>query len=99
MNKVVFVMRAKSGKVREAIAATKTLVEYIRSKHGLQSEVYLQAFGGTLGTIYLIGEYKDAASAQAAQAKIMADGEYWAIAQKLVEVIVDPPTMTFLQPV
>ena len=66
---------------------------------GIKSEVYMQALGGTLGTIYIIGEQNDAASAQAAQAKIMADEGYWALALKLVDVIADPPTMAFLQPV
>lgn len=99
MNKMIIVMNAKSGKVREAIAAAKALAEYTRSKHDLKSEVYMQSFGGTLGTIYIIGEQKDAASAQAAQAKIMADEGYWTYALKLVDVIAGPPTMTFLQSV
>jgi len=99
MNKMVIVMTAKGGKAREAIAAAKALVEYNRAKHGIKSEVYMQALGGTLGTIYIIGEQNDAASAQAAQAKIMADEGYWALALKLVDVIADPPTMVFLQPV
>ena len=97
MNKVVIVMTAKNGKVREAIAATKALVEYASSKHDLKSEVYLQLFGPA-GTIYVIGEHKDLASAQAAQAKLMADEGYWAIVQKAVEVI-DTPTIALLQPV
>ena len=97
MNKMVIVMKSKSGKIREAIAAAKALVEYNRTKHGLKSEVYMQAFGGSLGTIYIIGEQNDAASAQAAQAKIMADEGYWALAQKLVDVIVESPTVVFLQ--
>ena len=98
MNKVVITMKAKGGKTREAIAAVKALVEYVRTKHDLKSEVYMQSFGGTLGTIYVIGEHKDAASAQAATAKLMADDGYWPIAQKLADVMVEPPTMAFLEP-
>ncbi len=99
MNKMVIVMTAKGGKAREAIASAKALVDYNRTKHGIKSEVYMQTFGGTLGTIYIIGEQNDAASAQATQAKLMADEGYWALAQKLVDVTVGPPTMAFLQPV
>ena len=41
----------------------------------------------------------DAASAQAAVAKLMADNGYWALTQKLADVVVNPPTITFLQSV
>ena len=99
MNKMLIAMTVKGGKTREAIAAAKALVEYTRTKHDLKSEVYMQTFGGTLGTIYIIGEHKDAASAQAAQAKVMADDGYWALALKLADLIAGPPTMTFLQSV
>ena len=92
-------MTAKSGKAREAIAAVKALGEYARSKHDLKGEAYMQLFGGTSGTIYVIADYKDVASAQAAQAKFMADEEYWALAQKLAEVLLGPPTITLLQSV
>jgi len=71
----------------------------VSSKYDIKTEVYIQSFGGTLGTIYAIAEYKDAATAQAAQAMAMADDGYMAIAHKVDEVIVNPPTITFLQPV
>lgn len=99
MNKMIFTMVAKNGKTREAIAAVKTLVEYTRTKHDLKPVAYMQVFGGTTGTIYIIGEDKDAASAQAATAKVMADDKYMELAQKLAEFIVDPPTSAFLQPI
>ena len=35
-------------------------MEYVRSKHGLKSEVYMQPYG-VAGTIYVIGEHADAA--------------------------------------
>jgi len=98
MNKMVMVMVAKPGKTREAIAAVKAMVEYVNTKHDLKTVAYMQIMGGTTGTIYVIGEDKDAASAQAASAKVMTDEGYWALSQKLAEVIINPPTMSFLQP-
>jgi hypothetical protein len=97
MTKGIIAMTAKPGKTQEVIAGVKTLVEYVKSKHNLKGEAYMQIFGGTAGTIVVIAEYNDVASAQAAQAKLMADKEYWAIAQKFAEFIIDPPKMTFLQ--
>ncbi len=99
MNKMIMVTTAKPGKAQEAIAGVKAIVEYVKSKHDLKGEVYTQIFGGTAGTIYIIGEHKDAASAQAAQAKLMADKEYWALAQKFSDLLINPPTITFLQQV
>ena len=91
-------MTAKGGKSREALAVLKEGVEYVRSKHGLKAEAYMQLYG-VAGTIYVIDEYTDAASAQAAQAKLMADDGYMALVQRLAELIVDPPTITLLQSV
>ena len=99
MNKIVLVMTAKGGKTREAIAGVKALGDYAKSKHDLMGEVYMQIFGGTSGTIYVIVDYKDVATAQAAQAKLMADNGYWALTQKLADLVVDPPTITLLQSV
>jgi hypothetical protein len=99
MNKMVMVMKAKNGKTREAIVAVKAMVEYVRTKHDLKPVAYMQVLGGTSGTIYVIGEDTDAAGAQAATAKLMADEGYWALAQKLAEVTIDAPTMSFLQPI
>jgi len=99
MNKMVAVVTAKVGKAREAIAAVKALGDYVRTKHGAKGEAYVQTFGGTAGTIYIIADYGDAASYQALQAKVMADEGYWALVQKVSEVIVSPPTIAFLQPV
>ena len=98
MNKTVIVANAKAGKTREAIAAVKALGDYVRTKHGAKGEAYIQTFGGTSGTIYLIGEWNDAASYQAFQAKVMADEGYWALVQRAAEVM-SPPTIAFLQPV
>jgi quinol monooxygenase YgiN len=98
MNKVVIVMTAKAGKTREAMAAVKALTEYTKSKHGLKTEVYMQLYG-VAGTIYVIGENEDMVTAQAVQAKLMADDGYWALAQKMAEVMVGPPTITLLQPI
>src|SRR6059036_2775205 len=97
MYKVVGVGRAKAGKAREAIAATKALAEYLSSKHDIKAEVFLQQFGPA-GTVYLIAEAKDLASIQAIQAKIMADEGYWKLVQKAAEVS-DPPTLALLQQV
>ena len=99
MNKMVAVGNAKSGKTREAIAALKALVDYARTKHGYKGEAYMQSFGGTLGTIYIISEWNDAASYQALVAKLIADEGYWALLQRVDEVMSGPPTMAFLQPV
>jgi quinol monooxygenase YgiN len=98
MNKTVVVMTAKAGKMREAIASVKALVEYAHSKHGLNAEVYMQSYG-VAGTLYVIGQSEDMATAQAMQAKLLADEGYWAIAQKMAEVMIGPPTITLLQPV
>ncbi len=97
MNRIVIVTRAKNGKLREAIAAVKGLVEHTRSKHNLKSDVFMQLFGPA-GTIYVIGEHEDMASVQAAQAKLMADEAYWALAQKAADVI-EPTTIALLQSV
>ena len=97
MHKLVGVQRAKAGKVREAVAALKAIAEYLKSKHGLKVEVYLQLFGPA-GTIYVISELQDLGSFQAMQAKIMADDSLLALVQKAAEVS-DPPTAALLQPV
>ena len=91
-------MTAKSGKLREAIAAVNATREYVSSKYDLKGEAYVQVFGGTAGTIYLIADYKDLASAQAIQARFLADERYWEYVQKLAEVMIDPPTVALLQP-
>jgi len=96
---MILVMTAKSGKTREAIAAIKAGADYVGSKYGLKGETYLQVFGGVAGTFYLIADYKDLASAQAAQAKMLSDEKYWELVQKLADVMIDPPTITLLQPV
>ena len=97
--KMILVMTAKSGKTREAIAAAKTGRDYVSSKYGSKGEVYMQVFGGIAGTVYIIADYKDLASAQAVQAQILADEKYWELVQKLADVMVAPPTITLLQPV
>jgi hypothetical protein len=98
MTKVVVVVNAKNGKFREAIGAVKALGEYVTSKLDVKGEAYMQLYG-TAGTIYIMGEYKDVASALAAQAKMMADDGYWALVQKMAEVIIDPPKIALLQSV
>jgi hypothetical protein len=98
MYKLVVTATAKNGKTHEAIAFLKGLVEYLNKKYNRKSEAYMQLFG-TAGTFYVISEYKDLAGFQEAQAKIMADEGYWALAQKGAELIIDPPTLTLLQPV
>src|SRR5262245_42653283 len=95
MYKIVGVGKAKPGKVREAIGATKGLVEYMNSKHDIKAQVYLQQFVPP-GMIYIIGEAKDLASIQAIQGKMMQDEGYWALVQKSVEVL-EPPTISLLQ--
>jgi hypothetical protein len=96
MNKIVTVATAKNGKMREAIAAVKAVVEYMNSKFDLKNEAYVQLFG-TVGTFYIMGEIKDLASIQAVQAKIMADEGYWALVQRYADVWDAPPKMTLLQ--
>ena len=97
MNKLIMTITAKPGKMPEIIAGAKSIVEYLKSNHGLKGEAYLQIFGGTAGTIYFIGDHDDIGSAQAAQAKLMADKEYWALAQKFSEFVIAPPSIMFLQ--
>ncbi len=97
--KMILVMTAKSGKTREAIAAMKAGADYVSSKYGTKGEIYMQVFGGIAGTFYLIGDYKDIATAQAVQAQILADEKYWEFVQKMADVMVAPPTITVLQPV
>ena len=99
MNKMVTVATAKAGKTIEAIAALKALVDYGRTKYGYKGEAYLQILGGTLGTIYTIAEFDDAASYQALVAKVMKDEGYLALARKAAELTTSPPTLAFLQPV
>jgi len=96
MNKVVIVMTAKAGKAREAMAGVKALAEYTKSKHGLKTEVYMQLYG-VAGTIYVIGENEHMVAAEAVQAKLMADEGYWALAQKMADLMIGPPTITLLQ--
>jgi len=99
MYKMVSVGRAKSGMVPEAIAAVKAIVEYANKKYDLKYEVYMQVFGGTAGTIYLINEYKDLDTLQAVQAKVMADEKYWSLVKKAADVSVEPPSMALLRSV
>ena len=97
MYKLLNVGRAKGGKVREAIGGVKALAEYVHNKHDVKVEVFIQQFGPA-GTLYMMGEAKDLATLQSIQAKLMADEGYWALVQKLSEVM-DPPTMSLLQAV
>jgi len=97
MYKLVNVGRAKGGKMREAIGGAKALAEHIRSKHDVKVDVFIQQFGPA-GTLYMIGDMKDLASLQALQGKLMTDEGYWALVQKLSDVM-DPPTMSLLQAV
>ncbi len=97
--KMILAMTARSGKTREAIAALKAGSDYVGSKYGTKGEVYMQVFGGIAGTFYLIGDYKDIASAQAMQAQFLADEKYWELVGKISDVMVAPPTITVLQPV
>jgi len=99
MYKMIIVGTAKSGMALEAIAAVKAMAEYANKKYDLKLEVYMQVFGGTAGTIYITNEYKDLDSAQAVQAKVMADEKYWALVKKVAEVSVAPPTMALLRPI
>jgi hypothetical protein len=63
----------------------------------VKSEVFTQIFGGSIGTIHVASDYKDPASAQAVQAKLMVDEGYWALAHELAEVILESPTVSLLQ--
>jgi hypothetical protein len=96
MNKTITVATAKNGKMREATAAAKAIVEYMNNKFDLQNEVYVQLFG-TAGTVYVMGGMKNLAGIQAVQAKIMADEGYWALVQKYADLWDAPPKMTLLQ--
>ena len=98
MNKMITVATAKNGKMREATAAAKAIVEHMNNKFDLKNEVYVQLFG-TAGTVYVIGDMKDLAGIQAVQAKIMADEGYWALVQKYADLWDAPPKMTLLQSV
>ena len=97
MIKGLISITAKPGKAQEVIAGVKALGEYVQNKHNFKGETYMQIFGGSAGTVFIIVDYNDAASAQAAQAKVMADKEYWALAQKFADLMIDPPKITFLQ--
>jgi uncharacterized protein (DUF1330 family) len=97
--KMVLVATAKSGKTREAVSALKSVVGYAGSKYSATAETYMQVFGGVAGTFYIMIEYKDLASAQAAQAQIMADEKYWELVQKMADVMAGPPTIALLQPI
>ena len=99
MNKMIMVMTAKSGKTRESIASAKAGVDYVNNKYGLKAEIHMQVFGGIAGTIYLIADYEDLASAQAMQSQVLADEKYWELVQKMADVMESPPTITLLQPV
>jgi len=99
MYKALGVLTAKNGMTREAVAAAKAMVEHINSKYNLQYEAYMQVFGGTAGTIYLMGSYKDMDSLQAAQAKFMADDKFWTLAHKAADVTIEPPTLALLKPI
>jgi hypothetical protein len=96
--KLVIVMTAKTGKSREAMGILKSLSEYVSKKYDQKGEVFLQLYG-VAGTLYVISDYSDVASSQAMMAKIMADDGYWAIANKLDEMLTAPPTITLLQPI
>jgi quinol monooxygenase YgiN len=96
MTRVLIIITAKPGKSHEILAGLKTLGEYVAKKHSQKGEVFMQVHG-MAGTFYIINDYKDIASAQALQAKVMADQEYWAMAQKFGDILVGPPTITILQ--
>jgi hypothetical protein len=55
MYKIMAVTRARPGKLREAIGASKEMAELLNSKYGVNLQVHLQQFGPS-GTIYSIGE-------------------------------------------
>ena len=94
---MVVTMTAKVGKTREAIASLKALGDYARSKFDSKGDAYMQVFGGTSGTFYVIVDYKDLATAQAMSAKAMADEKYMTLLEKASEALIAPPTLAFLQ--
>ncbi len=96
MTRVLIIVTAKPGKSHEVLAGLKTLGEHVAKKYTQKGEVFMQVHG-TAGTFYIINDYNDIASAQALQAKVMADQEYWAMAQKFGDLVVCPPTITILQ--
>ena len=96
--KQIISMTAKTGKAREALAVVKSLSEYVTKKYDQKGDVFMQLYG-TAGTLYGITDFKDLASSQAFVAKIMADDGYWAIANKLGDLLIAPPTITMLQPI
>jgi hypothetical protein len=96
--KQIISMTAKTGKSREAMAVIKSLSEYVSKKYDQKGEVFMQLYG-TAGTLYVINDYRDLASSQALVGKIMADDGYWAIANRLEDLLIAPPTITLLQPV
>ncbi len=96
MNRIVITVTAKPGMTRQALAGLKAVTEYMSSKYDQKDQLFMQIHG-TSGTFYIMNDVKDLASAQALQARIMADDAYWDMAQKFSDVLGSPPTITLLQ--
>jgi len=96
--KMILTVTAKQGRARDLMMAMKAGQDYMTSKFGVKEEVFMQ-MGGAAGTICVIMDFQDMAAVQAMQPKLMADDKYWEMVQKSADLMVGPPTMTFLQPV
>ena len=81
--------KTKSGKLLDGIRFAKEIAEYINAKYAPVSvQVYTELFGN-VDTIHWYVDYKDLATVESINTKLLADQGYWAIVNKGMEFFVD----------
>ena len=81
--------KAKNGKFLEAIHASKKIAAHINAKYPEVSfQVFTERFGN-FGTICLQADYKDLATLESINARILADQEYWAHLKEVADLVIE----------
>jgi hypothetical protein len=80
--------RAARGKGPQLIQFAKEITEFMKSKYGTQSSVYMDSFGDYL-TIRWFTEYESLAAGEQITEKFMADQEYWQKVAKAADLFIE----------
>ena len=81
--------RAKGGKFPEAMQFAKEVAGYLNDKYApVTIQVYSELFGD-VNTIYWYADYKDLATIEGINARLLADQGYWAILNKAADLFIE----------
>jgi hypothetical protein len=86
---MIMVRTAQSapGKLGELMSFAKEIAAYLKSKHGIDVKVMMQA-GGPVGRICWLAQHKSFADYENSMNKIMADPDYQKIVQKVAGLVI-----------